>query len=327
MAKHKQPGFTIVELLIVIVVIGILAAITIVAYNGIQGRAVAASLSSDLDNASKLLKLFQVDNSAYPTTINCAIADSAVNKCIKSSSGTTYQYIATVTPQLFCLAATNNNSSYSISQDTAPLAGPCPLLRLDAGNSVSYSGTGTTWTDLSGNGNNGMLINGVGYSGANGGALSFDGVDDYVRVNSTPALNFSTNGDFTVSVWINPATTVSSWNRGIIVQESYLNSGYRFGFSNGGRPSLWTTQSGGTLSLPSSVSLVAGQWAHVVITYSNQQGYIYVNGVQTGGATGTYIAGSNSVCIGCNISELFSGFLSDARVYSRAINATEVQQN
>jgi hypothetical protein len=53
------------------------------------------------------------------------------------------------------------------------------VLCLDAGNPKSYPGSGTTWTDLSGNGNNGTLVNGVGYSGDNLGSLSFDGVNDY----------------------------------------------------------------------------------------------------------------------------------------------------
>jgi hypothetical protein len=60
------------------------------------------------------------------------------------------------------------------------------VLALDAGNSKSYPGTGTAWTDLSGNGNTGTLVNGVGYSGSNGGALTFDGVNDYVQFTSTP---------------------------------------------------------------------------------------------------------------------------------------------
>ena len=50
------------------------------------------------------------------------------------------------------------------------------VLCLDAGNPKSYPGSGTTWTDLSGQGNNGTLVNGVGYVGTNGGSLSFDGV-------------------------------------------------------------------------------------------------------------------------------------------------------
>jgi hypothetical protein len=55
------------------------------------------------------------------------------------------------------------------------------VLCLDAANPKSYPGSGTTWTDLSGNGNNGTLVNGVGYNSSNGGSLSFDGVDDYVQ--------------------------------------------------------------------------------------------------------------------------------------------------
>jgi len=65
-APKKQTGFTIVELLIVIVVIAILAAITIVAYNGIQNRANDTAIQSDLANYSKKAELFNVENSNYP---------------------------------------------------------------------------------------------------------------------------------------------------------------------------------------------------------------------------------------------------------------------
>jgi general secretion pathway protein G len=64
---HKnQGGFTIVELLIVIVVIAILAAITVVAYNGIQNRANDTTIQSDLQNIAKKLELYKVDNGVYP---------------------------------------------------------------------------------------------------------------------------------------------------------------------------------------------------------------------------------------------------------------------
>lgn len=65
-AKQKQSGFTIVELLIVIVVIGILAAITIVAYNGIQNRSNDAAVQSDLAALVKKIKLLEVDLGAVP---------------------------------------------------------------------------------------------------------------------------------------------------------------------------------------------------------------------------------------------------------------------
>lgn len=61
-----RRGFTIVELLIVIVVIGILAAITIVAYNGIQGRANDVTVQSDLANLMKRFEIYKIDNGTYP---------------------------------------------------------------------------------------------------------------------------------------------------------------------------------------------------------------------------------------------------------------------
>ncbi len=68
-AKRKQSGFTIVELLIVIVVIAILAAITIVAYNGIQQRARDSQRKSAVAAIQKALEMYRVDNGGYPTCV------------------------------------------------------------------------------------------------------------------------------------------------------------------------------------------------------------------------------------------------------------------
>lgn len=65
--NSRQSGFTIVELLIVIVVIAILAAITIVAYNGIQNRAKASSAQSLANAVVKKAEAFNTIESAYPT--------------------------------------------------------------------------------------------------------------------------------------------------------------------------------------------------------------------------------------------------------------------
>jgi prepilin-type N-terminal cleavage/methylation domain-containing protein len=62
----KERGFTIVELLIVIVVIGILAAITIVAYNGVQSRARNSAAQSAAENMAKKIEAFNAATGSYP---------------------------------------------------------------------------------------------------------------------------------------------------------------------------------------------------------------------------------------------------------------------
>lgn len=71
---RQDRGFTIVELLIVIVVIGILAAITIVAYNGVQGRARDAQRLSDLKTIMKALEVYKANNGTYPAVVSTANA-------------------------------------------------------------------------------------------------------------------------------------------------------------------------------------------------------------------------------------------------------------
>lgn len=137
MKSNTNPAFTIVELLVVIVVIGILAAISIVAYTGISQKAVSASLQSDLSNASTMLKNFQVDNSTYPTIISTdcvSFPDTTTRKCLKASPGTTYNYIpgsiSGSSYQSFTLTATNPSLSYSyvITEASKPTAlAPAPL--------------------------------------------------------------------------------------------------------------------------------------------------------------------------------------------------------
>jgi prepilin-type N-terminal cleavage/methylation domain-containing protein len=139
-----NPGFTIVELLIVIVVIGILAAITIVAYNGVQDRARHAALISDLTASSKQLKLDQTANNVYPATI----AEANNNKGLKASNGITYTYTVNnaTNPQTFCLAATNGTQIYSVTQDSTPSGGGCVNLALGASspNAVITNGITTS---------------------------------------------------------------------------------------------------------------------------------------------------------------------------------------
>jgi prepilin-type N-terminal cleavage/methylation domain-containing protein len=119
-AKQKYHlGFTIVELLIVIVVIGILAAITIVAFNGVTSKANAASAQSAAGQANKKILSYMALNSDQPPADLTAAG-------ISNSGNTSYQY--SQSSQSFCLTATTKNASYYInnSDKTQPTAGACP---------------------------------------------------------------------------------------------------------------------------------------------------------------------------------------------------------
>ncbi|MBC7869079.1 prepilin-type N-terminal cleavage/methylation domain-containing protein [Candidatus Saccharibacteria bacterium] len=72
---NKKRGFTIVELLIVIVVVGILAAISIVAYGGVQNRARDTIRIDDSEKIRKALELYRIDTGEYPAAINTGLSN------------------------------------------------------------------------------------------------------------------------------------------------------------------------------------------------------------------------------------------------------------
>jgi len=127
--RAREYGFTIVELLIVIVVIGILAAIALIAFSGISQRADVAAIQADLGNAGRQMKIFNVNNGVYPTANDCSASPVAGSICLTPSGSTTFQFSVNNTPdpRTFCITATRGTVSYYVNQETgAPLRGACP---------------------------------------------------------------------------------------------------------------------------------------------------------------------------------------------------------
>lgn len=112
-----KPAFTIVELLVVIVIIGTLAAITIVSYTGITKRAAATALQSDLKSATTRLELTKATTGSYPLDATS----------LPKSTGTIYQY--TLSGGQFCLSVTSVASGdvdYHVSSsDGSIIEGVC----------------------------------------------------------------------------------------------------------------------------------------------------------------------------------------------------------
>jgi len=199
------------------------------------------------------------------------------------------------------------------------------VLALDAGNTKSYPGSGTSWTDLSGNGNNGTLENDVGYDAADGGSLSFDGVDDYATTGNI--LVPTSSSSYTVSVWcyrnrnnVGYEELLSQWT------SANVNQSFFFGFDNS-----YVRFTDNWNNIVVSGAGNTGVWMNLVGVYTTSNAYIFLNGnlSATRGSgfsyygTGAFVMGRQ----GELDSEYFSGNIAQVSIYNRALTAQEVLQN
>jgi hypothetical protein len=199
------------------------------------------------------------------------------------------------------------------------------VLYLDAGNPASYPGSGTTWYDLSGRGNNGILINGPTYSSANGGSLSFDGVDDYVDCGKTATQLGVYDADYTFDAWVYPTDfTLSDKTMFGTDQTGAARQGLHLVFRGG------SIYQGHFASDFSAGTGTLNAWNHICFTYVKSSGLasIYKNGVLQGSGTISSFIGTANILIGRWASiRYFNGNISQASIYNRALTAQEIQQN
>jgi hypothetical protein len=227
------------------------------------------------------------------------------------------------------------------------------VLNLDAGNTLSYPGTGTTWTDLSGNLYNGTLVNGTAYTSANNGSLVFDGVNDYVdAIGSVSNFSFIQNTNvFSVNIWfklgtingdqIIMGTSITTIEKGFALSYNYANNNYGYrnitlGVYNG------ISDNFVSLGATDDYTISTTGWYNVCYSIDNtQKGQFYINGVAvnttirngskpvtnakpTGNSTRTLNVGRGNYS--STIAPLL-GNVSNVQIYNKALSSTEVANN
>ena len=213
------------------------------------------------------------------------------------------------------------------------------VLALDAGNAKSYSGSGTTWTDISRNGNNGTLTNGPTYSN---GSIVFDGTNDNVLITNPTTIK---NQNFTISVWVNPGTQnasivsiidfdhASSPLQGWVLQSEDATTNRYFYLAWRGESSFQPSGGGG-FGAGKGIQVTNSTWQNIVYSKNGTSLLGYLNGTQlysgtSASSTVSYENNKNLMIGSCVAfsSRSFKGDISNTTIYNRALTASEIQQN
>ena len=203
------------------------------------------------------------------------------------------------------------------------------VLYLDAANTKSYPGSGTTWSDLSRSGNNGTLTNGPTFNSGNGGSIVFDGTNDFVDLgvtNLSTTLSSVTLNFFlkitkvnTKQAIISSYTSIPQGGWGIeLLANNTLNF---FGFSN--TTTFTDVQTTQTYAL--------NQILNICCVFGNSTFIIYVNGVQSALKSGiSTIYRTSTIRLGITPPSAvipFQGNIYQTSIYNKALTAQEIQQN
>jgi len=202
----------------------------------------------------------------------------------------------------------DGNKWYGINY-VSPLD-PNLVLYLDAGNTNSYPGTGTTWFDLTENQNNGTITGATWNSG--GGYFDFDGSNDYVNIDATAnsPVNFSQK-NYTISCWINPDNVNS--NNPIFTKygtDDSLRSIF-FNIHTDGTLRFLQRATGTTNQQFSNSTISVGVWTNVTIVRDSSTVKFYINGaIDASRSTGftPNTGGNQNITIGSQADGAFNFF-------------------
>lgn len=215
---------------------------------------------------------------------------------------------------------------YQIEQKTYPT-------NLVAGTRGTTVATGGGLKDLSGNINHGELVNGPTYSSLNGGSISFDGTNDYVKILNNSSINFGSITNFTYSFWIK--STQNTLYAGLIGKVAGGNYGYDINLSNGKIITEFRVNTIFHGMDVSSTFLSNGGWWNIVVVFNRTSYYqVYVNSVldvQTNISTFTgTIDNSGDLFIGGSVPGSITnylGLMTVVTLHNKALSASEISQN
>ena len=230
------------------------------------------------------------------------------------------------------------NSGFTVGPGVILDANPAPptitpvaaglRLHLDAGNTSSYPGSGTTWTDLV-DGKQFTLYNGPTYYSSNGGYLNFDpGSGQYANATSFPA----TLPNWSVEAWHYYTGNNTGYNP-CIITEAYAGTYINFTLGTIGGTLAVGHWDGGSFSQTPAASLITGHWYHLVGTYDGHTHNLYINGelAATGAASLTCISGGAGIVLmnrwDPGSTEYWGGRLAIVRIYDTTLDLAGVTQN
>jgi len=277
----------------------------------------AVTLSANAaDDAAVAGVQFRLDGS------NIATEDTAAPYAVSWST-------AGVANGTYTLTAVARDSSGNTAE-SAPVAitigntQPIPSAGLVAAYNFD-EGVGTLANDRSGNGLTGSVSGAAWGAGHAGGALSFDGVNDWVTVNDSPSLALTTG--MTIEAWVAP-TTVTDW-RTIVLKEKAAGLAWSLYASNDLGLSAGYVNIGADIVANGTSRLPLNAWSHVAVTYDGTSLRLYVNGTLNSATsvTGATATSALPMRIGGNSiwGEFFSGRIDDVRIYNRALSPAELQ--
>jgi hypothetical protein len=207
----------------------------------------------------------------------------------------------------------------------APVVDTSLRLWLDTGQPASYPGSGSTWTDLSGNGATTTLVGSPTYSSTQGGYLTFDGSTQYGNVSQTTTLTSAT-----FITWIYSNANQNSY-AGLLYNRSTNTFGFGLGYVGTNSIGFTWNADVASYSWNSGLSVTNGVWCMVSVTVSPTTTTAYLN--TTASTPLSFTAASQTLndlrvandSIGSSRS--FNGRISQVMMYNRALSADEITTN